>query len=464
VLVAQGCLAHRSGVVPTIIGVPRVLLLARSFPPIGGAGVQRTVGSVRHLRTAGWEPVLVTGPGDRRGRWEPHDDALLAHVPADVEVHRVPGPEPAGPRGMAARLALLRPGPDRWVRWWIEESVRLGRRVGAGVDVVLTSCAPYETALAGARLAAELGTPWVADLEDAWALDEMRLYPTAAHRALDLRSMRRSLAGAAAIVTAAPEAAAAIRRAFPDLADRPVTGVPIGFDPEDFAGAPPPRDDGVFRIVHTGSLHTDLGARLRGTRLRRRLLGGASPTVDILTRSHVVLLEAIASLLRAEPALRPRIELHLAGDMTHADRAAAEHHAFVHVAGQLTHREAVALMRTADLLFLPMHDLAPGTRARLIPYKTYEYLAARRPILAAVPDGDVRDMLAPLDGVTLVRPADADAMARAVRAAIARGPVRELRDGLDSPALRRFDRRRCVAEVAAVLDQVLTSRGSRSTT
>jgi len=186
--------------------------------------------------------------------------------------------------------------------------------------------------------------------------------------------------------------------------------------------------------------------------------------VDILTRSHVVLLEAIASLLRAEPALRPRIELHLAGDMTDADRAAAEHHAFVHVAGQLTHREAVALMRTADLLFLPMHDLAPGTRARLIPYKTYEYLAARRPILAAVPDGDARDMLAPLDGVTLVRPADADAMARAVRAAIARGPVRELRDGLDSPALRRFDRRRCVAEVAAVLDQVLTSRGSRSTT
>ena len=51
-------------------------------------------------------------------------------------------------------------------------------------------------------------------------------------------------------------------------------------------------------------------------------------------------------------------------------------------------------MRSADLLFLPMHDLPPGARAGLIPYKTYEYLAAGRPILAAVPDGDVRDMLA----------------------------------------------------------------------
>ena len=69
-------------------------------------------------------------------------------------------------------------------------------------------------------------------------------------------------------------------------------------------------------------------------------------------------------------------------------------------------------MRSADLLFLPMHDLPEGTRAGLIPYKTYEYLGARRPILAAVPDGDVRDMLAPLERVWLVRPADVDGWPR----------------------------------------------------
>ena len=107
-------------------------------------------------------------------------------------------------------------------------------------------------------------------------------------------------------------------------------------------------------------------------------------------------------------------------------------------------------MRSADLLFLPMHDLPAGTRAGLIPYKTFEYLGARRPILAAVPDGDVRDLLAPLDDVSLVRPADVDGMATALRAAIERGPG-------DSPAPRELERGRCVAQIAGVLDQVLAA-------
>ena len=132
--------------------------------------------------------------------------------------------------------------------------------------------------------------------------------------------------------------------------------------------------------------------------------------MDLLTRSHVFLVEALAALIAADPSLEGRLELHLAGELTAGDRAVAEGHAFVRTPGLLSHRETVALMRSADLLFLPMHDLPAGERAGLIPYKTYEYLAAERPILAAVPDGDVRDMLAPLDHVSLVRPADVEGM------------------------------------------------------
>jgi hypothetical protein len=438
--------------------VPRVLLVARYFPPIGGAGVHRTVGSVRHLPAYGYDPVVVTGPGQQRGRWDAHDPELLGRIPASAEIHRVPGPEPAASGG---RLARLRPGPDGWVQWWIDEAVRLGLQAGADADLIITSCAPYETALAGARLSAELGKPWVADLEDPWALDEMRLHPTGLHRALDLRTMRRALASASAVVMAAPEAAVRVRQTMPELAGRLVTGIPIGFEPEDFSGPLEPRDDGVFRIVHTGSMHTDFGLRLRATRRRRRVLGGTVPGLDILTRSHVFLVEAIAALVEADPSLRGRIELHLAGALTDGDRAIADRHDFVRMAGLLSHRETVALMRSADLLFLPMHDLPPGERAGLIPYKTFEYLAAERPLLAAVPDGDVRDMLAPLDHVTLVRPADVAAMSAALREQIARGPVGRVRDGIGSPALRRLERRQCVGEIAAVLDDVLAAHPGR---
>jgi hypothetical protein len=419
----------------------RVLMLARHFPPIGGAGVHRTIGSVRHLRTYGHYPVVVTGAAEHRDRWEPRDADLLASIPPDTPVHRVAGT----PAGRGSRLRHLAGLPPEWVGSWVRDSVELGRTVGGDADIIYASCLPYETAFAGAQLARALGRPWIADLEDPWALDEMRMYPTGLHRELELRRMRRALATASAVVMAAPEAAERVRAAMPELARRVVvTGIPIGFEPSDFEVAADRADDGIFRIVHTGSMHTDLGQRLRRTRTRRRLLGGTVRGLDVLTRSHVFLLEALAG----DSALRGRVEVHLAGGLTAADRAVADRYDFVHDHGLLPHRESVALMRSADLLFLPMHDLPPGVRAGLIPYKTYEYLAARRPILAAVPDGDVRDMLGPLPHVSLVRPADVDGIAAAARERIAAGPQP------DSEPPHAYERARTVARIADVLSDV----------
>jgi len=440
--------------------MPRVLLVARHFPPMGGAGVHRTVGSARHLPRYGYEPVVVTGPARRepRNRWEPCDRTLLARLPAGAVIHRVADTEPTVDVSRVGRLFDRR---SPLARWWIDQSIRLGIEVGRDADAILVSCAPYETAFAGARLARELGRPWIADLEDPWALDEMRVPLSTLHRAFDLRRMRRALATASAVVMAAPEAAERVRRAMPELASRVVVaGVPIGFEPSDFPVGRPRAADGIFRIVHTGTMHTDLGEHLRRTRLRRRIAGGTVQGLDALTRSHVFLVEAIAAAMRAEPSLAGRLELHLAGDLTDTDRAVSDRHGFVRAPGLLSHPETVALMRSADLLFLPMHDLPPGTRAGLIPYKTYEYLAAGRPILAAVPDGDVRDMLGPLPGATLVRPADVDGLGRALRRQIAAAAAAPGGRAPDVTPPAHLERRRCVERIAAVLDSVVGARSA----
>jgi glycosyltransferase involved in cell wall biosynthesis len=433
--------------------VARVLLLARHFPPFGGAGVHRTLASVRHLPEHGYEPVVVTGPAREaaRNRWEPLDQGLAEQVPADAQVHRVQTPEPVDRtsrlhRALGRRSALA--------SWWIDESARLATAVGSDADVIITSCAPYETAFAGGRIARALGRPWIADLEDPWALDEMRVAPSALHRSVDRRNMRRALAHASGIVMAAPEAAERVRRAWPELAARiSVVGIAIGYESSAFLDDAPRAPDGVFRIVHAGSLHTDFGEHLRRTRLRRRLLGGSAPGLDVLTRSHVFIAEAIDRAIAADPTLAGRVELHLAGDMTERDHAVVAGRPYVRTHGLLEHAETVELMRAADVLFLPMHDLPPGARAGLIPYKTYEYLAARRPILAAVPDGDVRDMLAGVANATLVRPADAAAMAEAVRARIAAAAAAGGREPDVAPP-ERYECRQSVARIAALLDEV----------
>jgi glycosyltransferase involved in cell wall biosynthesis len=427
-------------------------MLARHFPPIGGAGVHRSLGTVRHVSAHGYEPTVVSGATADRDRWQPRDEGLLDGVPDHVPVLRVP-PEPPG---AGSRFERLLGRPPAWVPWWVDRSAELGIELGRDADLVYASCLPYVTAFAGARVAAAHGLPWVADLEDAWALDEMRVLPSGVHSELDRREMRRALQTASAIITAAPEAAVRLRAAMPRLAERiPITSVPIGYEPAELAVAPEPRPDGVFRIVHTGSMHLDLAAHLRATHLRRRLLGGAVPGLDIAPRSHLHLVAALRELLEAEPDLRGRVELHLAGELTAADRVAGAGCAFVKERGLLSHRDTAALMRSADLLFLPMHDLPLGRRATLVPYKTYEYLAAGRPILAAVPDGDTRDLLAPLACATVVRPTDVRAMVAAVReriAAAADGPE------ADHAPPAEYERARSVARIAAVLDGVMQAQ------
>ena len=436
--------------------VKRVLFLAYHFPPIGGGGVQRAVKFVRYLGEFGYEPVVVTGPGGASDLWTPEDLTLAAEIPADIEVHRVPGPEPpqsSGWRRRAERLLELR---TPFNRWWVEGAVALGRQAGCGSDVVLGELVPYITAEAAARLASEQGKPWVADLQDPWALDEMWLYPSGVHRRLDLRRMRRLLGTADAVIMNTPEAARRIREQIPRLSDKSIFSIPNGFDEADFAGRPPERGDSAFRIVHTGYLHTELGFKHRRTGRLRRLLGGTPVAgVDFLTRSHVFLLEAVERLLTERPELRGTIEVHLAGVLSEVDREVASRSSAVRLHGYLSHPETIALLRSADLLFLPMQDLPRGTRAGLVPGKTYEYLASGKPILAAVPEGDARDLLAEAGNAFLCWPADAVAMAQIIEAQIERR-----RAGATPPAPRedvraRYERRRQTADLAAALDHVL---------
>ena len=211
-------------------------MVAYHFPPIGGPASPRALGFARFLPEHGYDVAVVTGPGDSSGLWTPEDRSLLDLVPSTTEVHRVNGPQPTAsrPLGRVGDRLLGRSPPD--VRSWIREAVDLGLRIGRDADVIIGELAPYESALVAERLARTLGKPWVADLHDPWALDEMWLYPTGVHRRLDRRRMRRLLGSAAAVITTANEASRRLVVAFPELAAHPPVAVPIGFDAQDFEG------------------------------------------------------------------------------------------------------------------------------------------------------------------------------------------------------------------------------------
>lgn len=434
----------------------RVLFFAYYFPPIGGGGVQRSLKFVRYLAELGYDATVVAGPAETHNRWTPRDGTLCDEIPAGTDVRHVAGLPPAPRTGWRDRAERWLDLETPFARWWIERALDAGRRAGSRADVIFASMSPYESGIAAATLAKELGKPWVADLRDPWALDEMSVYPTAVHRRLDVRRMREVLSSASAVVMNTPEAERELRKRLPELGRKLVATIPNGFDAEDFAEPPPERADDAFRIVHTGYLHTDLAESRRRKARVRRVLGGAD-RIDVLARSHVYLLEAVERILRLDPALASRLELHLAGVLSDSDRRAIRSRV-VRTHGYLPHSDALALVRSADLLFLPMHDLAGGTRARIVPGKTYEYLASERPILAAVPDGDARDLLAGCEGVTVCRPSDVAAMARVIAERV-REPASSRRVPAGRIArLARYERRRLAGELADVFETVLARR------
>ncbi len=395
--------------------MPSVLFIAYHFPPGGGAGVQRSVNFVRDLPALGFDPIVLTGPGGAHDRWTPRDVAVGGGFTG--KLYRAAGPVPEDKSVWSSRLRNWLGLPTPFSMWWTESAVKAVPESLDGAQLIFATMSPFSTAVVAQQLSQRAGIPWVADLRDPWALDEMQIHPTSAHRRLEVRRMERALCGAAGIIMNTPEACAALRRSFSWVARKPVITITNGFDAVDFDGKTVPRKDGKFRLVHTGYFHTELGLKLRKRKRLYELFGGMEPGMDILTRSHVFLLQAVERWIAERPGVAVDLEIVFAGVTSREDESVVANSGaarLVRFMGYIPHCESVQLIRSADALFLPMYNLADGRRSRVVPGKTYEYMATGRPILAAVPEGDARDFLQQSGNALLCRPDDVRSMAGAL--------------------------------------------------
>ena len=398
----------------TSCSMTKVLFISYYFPPEGGTGVQRSAKFVRYLPEEGFLPVVLAGPEPLRfGSFQPCDPSL--NTPANISVYRVPG-EPPRRGKLQQRLERWFSLPTSFSRWWVKSSLKLAEKTGDQARLVYATMSPFESAQAASRISAQLGIPWVADLRDPWALDEVILYPTLLHRKVDLFRMRRVLSTASLVVMNTPEAMKVLARALPVLAPRLVT-ITNGVDNPEDGRSLPTRTHSKFRIVHSGGFSTGTGLQLRRRRFYR-LLGGAEPGVDILARSPLFLVKAVQEWCSQQPDAADNVEIVLAGKALPEDHALVRQSRVAHLfrfVGFVSHDESLDLIRTANLLFLPMHNLPPGKRSTTIQAKMYEYIASGRPILAAVPDGDARDFLAQSGNAFVCRPDDVRGMVQVLQ-------------------------------------------------
>jgi glycosyltransferase involved in cell wall biosynthesis len=372
----------------------KLLLVSLYFPPAGGGGVQRPLKFATHLPALGIE-THVLAPDDPK--WIHRDDELAPPTQAWVHRARYFGPRGRKPaeelHGRTGLDLLVRRAqlvsrrllvPDENVSWnltAIPAAIRIVRQ--EGIDVVLTTSPPSSVHLIGAAVKRATGVRWVADLRDSLVAHPHRRAESLAVRAKEQgeHAVARLVArGADAIVTVS-DAITEEARGFSPRG--PVTTIANGSDFDDFAGLEYHRGD-RFRITHTGSFFGKRDPR---------------PFLTALAESR---LDAVARFV---------------GDFRSADREWAEGLGLgdrLELHPYVPRRRSLELQRDSDALLLLIPE-AGGRGKGVLSGKVFEYLAAERPILAAVPlDGAAAKLLEETGAGIVAPPADSAALRTAL--------------------------------------------------
>ena len=135
------------------------------------------------------------------------------------------------------------------------------------------------------------------------------------------------------------------------------------------------------------------------------------------------LVQAICELAATKPDVASQLELVVAGRRTAEQDAALDRLESLPCQlirkGYLTHAEAIDVMRSSDELALLLSDVPEA--ARVMPGKTFEYLALQRNILAIAPTGEMTDLLSTCPRAESFWPGDINGLARHMEKRITAG-------------------------------------------
>ena len=411
----------------------RAMVIATNFPPDGAVGTMRTLRLVRQLAADGWSVDVVTSSPERFRPGTVSDPALLAKVPAAVHVARPRAWRPIERLGIALRPATRTQAPsnsqspprltssttprrrshaieavraalavpDREVSWLVPAVLAAWRHARQNrPDIIYSSGPPFTAHLVGHAVATLLRRPWVADFRDPWARAPWRedrfAFEKRAWQALEHRVVTR----ADAIVFVTHTNCDDFARHYGSRISSSLHVVPNGCDVSEFDGVHPrqPGIDEPFVLLHAGSLY--------GARDPRPLLNALRTAID-------------ARLVQQD-----RIRVRFVGRVGVPGLAdAVRECGLEHVVEFVSHmpREAVLQeMVNASALLI----VQPVTTVS-VPAKLYEYMAAKRPVLAlAEPGGETAQVVSRSGAGVVVPSHDEDAILKALVALTAAGTDR----------------------------------------
>jgi glycosyltransferase involved in cell wall biosynthesis len=335
----------------------QILMIAYYFPPLGGAGVQRSAKFAKYLARLGWQVIVVSVVPPS---FEPLDNSLETEVHHEgITVERVE---------YQARFRGFDKLPGGWrLRNWLDEWLSFPDRMQgwlkpalAAADqicrenpeiTIFSTSAPYTSHLIARELKSRFGYPWVADFRDEWSQNPYLATATSYHFRHHQAAEQSVLHEANAIISVTETITEGLQK-IANCSKASFFTIPNGFDPEDFAGLSASTNK-KWTLTHVGTLN----------RAREELLLPVIQTLKDLNTQGII------------PPSAVKLQLIGAGDWRNAEFREFD---WIEVHDYLPHAEALAMLKDCNLAILAEGNPAAYTG------KIFEYLGLQRPVLGLV--------------------------------------------------------------------------------
>ena len=371
----------------------KVLIITYYWPPAGGSGVQRWLKFSKYLRGFDIEPVIYTIDNPS---YPILDKSSESEIPKDLEILKQAIFEPNsmlsffGRNNKKESAGFLNPNPTffgsiiQYIRanyfipdarkFWIQPSVNFLSNYleNNHIDAIITTGPPHSMHLIGLELKKKLGIKWISDFRDPWTeIDYFQQLPltkkaTKKHQDLEQEVLRKS-----DMVVVVGET---MKEKFLKYSKR-IKVLTNGFDTiEDLSTQ---KLDEKFSITHVGLMNSD--------------------------RNPTILWKVLNEISNTNPGFKNDLRIKLIGKIDDAviQDLKVFGHEIIERIPYLDHKDVSKYQASSQVLLLSINEV-PSAKG-IITGKIFEYLQAKRPILAIGPeDGDAAMILKNTNAGTII--------------------------------------------------------------
>ncbi len=426
----------------------KVLIIAYSFPPVGGAGVQRPVKFVKYLQKFGWEPVVLTVSNPSVPLI---DTTLPKDIPEGVQIYRALTFEPSykvkhafadnqgkrsGAKVFLKRCISMLLLPDLQVLWWPGLIFKLFKVIINEKPLCLfVTAPPFSSFIPVITLGKLFGIPVVLDFRDEWEFSRNsweNSSKTQLASCLDVFLEKYALTNCSAFTTATQGYIDSMTNHYgPTLK---VKGVVItnGYDVDDFnvteIKGRAIEDSNRVTIVYAGTV-------MKATSLN-------------------IFCQILKRLLEQDEKNYQKVRLKVFGRVVGDEQTCLEDETLkgvIECHGYVEHEKVAEELLNADFLLLTLSDL-PGAE-KIINGKTFEYMASGRHIFALIPEGEMSALISSnYDNATVVSPKNLDVACQALINVLDNIEEVKKRQGRD---ISCFLRENLTERLASVFDRIV---------